>query len=114
MIEQRQLRFLGSSREDIRDFPPSARRAAGRQLRKLQAGEDPDDWKPMKTIGVGVNEIRIRQPSGAYRVIYIAKLKDAIYVLHCFQKKSQRTSLSDLKTATARYQSLVRGRLHFR
>jgi phage-related protein len=67
-------------------------------------------WKPMKSIGAGVNEIRVRDTTGAFRVIYIAKLKDAIYVLHCFEKKSQRTSLPDLRVATARYKDLVAGR----
>ena len=73
--------FLGDSLDVIRSFPESARRQAGYQLDKVQRGREPDDWKPMKTIGPGVNEIRIRDESGAFRVIYVAKLDDAIYVL---------------------------------
>jgi len=80
---------------------------AGRQLRNVQNGREPDDWKPMASIGTGVNEIRIRDRSGAYRVIYIAKLEDAVYVLHCFEKKSQKTSRRDLEIAGARLRELL-------
>ena len=106
----RRVEFIGRSREDLRDFPESARRQAGQQLDLVQHGEDPLDWKPMKTIGPGVNEIRLRDESGAYRVIYVAKFKDAIYVLHCFEKKSQKTSRGDLDVATTRYRALIRAR----
>ena len=75
---------------------------------------EPYDWKPMKTVGPGVSEIRVRATSGAFRVIYIAKLKDAVYVLHCFEKKSQKTSLADLRVAKARYKDLVTGRVAYR
>jgi phage-related protein len=105
----RELRFLGRAREDLRSFPPSAREAAGRQLLLLQQGGEPADWKPMKSVGSGVSELRIHDQSGAFRVIYIAKLKDAVYVLHCFEKKSQKTSLADLRLATARFKELSRG-----
>ena len=81
------VEFLGGALNDLRDFPLSARREAGYQIDKVQFGEEPDDWKPMKTIGAGVQEIRIQDEAGAFRVIYIARLKDAVYVLHCFQKK---------------------------
>ena len=80
---------------------------AGRQLRNVQTGREPDDWKPMPSIGTGVNEIRIRDRSGAYRVIYIAKLEDAVYVLHCFEKKSQKTSRRDLEIAGTRLRELL-------
>ncbi|MFO1429176.1 MAG: type II toxin-antitoxin system RelE/ParE family toxin [Candidatus Competibacteraceae bacterium] len=98
--------FLGDSLDVIRSFPESARQQAGYQLDKVQRGREPDDWKPMKSIGPGVNEIRIREESGAFRVIYVAKLDDAIYVLHAFQKKSQRTSRTDLNLAKMRLQTL--------
>ena len=68
----------------------SARREAGHQLDQVQRGRDPDDWKAMPTIGAGVREVRIHDADGAFRVIYVAKFEAAIYVLHCFQKKSQR------------------------
>jgi phage-related protein len=80
-----------------------------RQLNLVREGREPTDWKPMKTIGAGVNEIRTRDASGAYRVIYIAKLKDAVYVLHCFEKKSQKTSRQDLELASKRFKQLIRG-----
>lgn len=103
------VEFIGSALNDLRDFPLSARREAGFQIDKVQHGEEPDDWKPMKTIGNGVQEIRIQDEAGAFRVIYIAKLKDAIYVLHCFQKKTQKTSTQDIALASKRYNELMRG-----
>ncbi|MBU6397714.1 MAG: type II toxin-antitoxin system RelE/ParE family toxin [Rhodospirillales bacterium] len=102
------VRFRGSSLEDLRDFPTTARREAGQQLDQVQRGLDPDDWKPMTTVGQGVREIRIRDEAGAFRVIYIAKFDAAIYVLHCFQKKTQATSKADLDLAEKRYRDLVK------
>jgi phage-related protein len=93
---------------DLRNFPEEARREAGQQLFQVQLGEDPDDWKPMETVGPGVREIRVREKSGAYRVMYIAKFAKAIYVLHCFQKKTQKTAPNDLALAQRRYNELVR------
>lgn len=88
--------FQGSARNDLRAFPASARREAGHQLDQVQRGGDPDDWKPMPSIGRGVEEIRVRDATGAFRVIYSARIADAVYVLHCFQKKrkepARRTS----------------------
>ncbi len=103
------VEFIGSSLNDLRDFPLSARREAGYQIDKVQHAEEPDDWKPMNTIGSGVQEIRIQDESGAFRVIYIAKRKDAVYVLHCFQKKTQRTAAQDIALASKRYNELMRG-----
>ena len=100
--------FLVDSLEALRDFPDSARRDAGFQLNKVQCGEEPDDWKPISTIGAGVKEIRIRDDSGAFRVIYLAKLADAVYVLHCFQKKTQETSQKDILLARKRYKNLMK------
>lgn len=108
MPGERRLEFLGRSREDLMDFPASARQDAGRQLQRVQQGKEPNDWKPMKSIGAGVAEIRIQDEAGAFRVIYIAKLEDAVFVLHCFQKKSQKTSQRDLDVASARLRSLAR------
>lgn len=62
----------------------------------------------MNSIGRGVREIRIRDADGAFRVIYVAKLADAIYVLHCFQKKTQKTSPEDIALASRRYKDLIR------
>ena len=105
----RRVKFCGSSRGDLRGFPEDARREAGQQLFQVQLGEDPDDWKPMETVGGGVREIRIRDESGIYRVMYVAKFSDAIYVLHCFEKKTQKTAPGDLALARRRYKELVRG-----
>lgn len=102
------VEFLGDSIDILRAFPDSARQEAGFQLDKVQRGEDPDDWKPMSTIGTGVREIRIRDEAGAFRVIYLAKLADAVYVLHCFQKKAQETSEKDIKLARSRFKELMR------
>ena len=75
---------------------------------QVQQGRDPDDWKPMSTIGQGVREIRIRDADGAFRVIYVAKFETAIYVLHCFQKKTQKTSREDIALASRRYKDLLK------
>jgi phage-related protein len=100
------IQFRGSSQDDLRAFPKSASTEAGHQLYRVQCGKNPNDWKPMKTIGPGVQEIRIADDGDDYRVIYIAKLADAVYVLHCFQKKSRKTSKADLDLAAKRYREL--------
>jgi phage-related protein len=102
------VEFRGSALSDLRTFPASARRDAGYQLDQVQHGYEPDDWKPMSTVGKGVQEIRIRDEAGAFRVIYVAKFADAIYVLHCFQKKTQKTSKTDLDLAEKRYKDLLK------
>jgi len=101
--------WMGGSREDLRAFPADARREAGYQLNQIQLGEAPDDWKPLKTVGQGVCELRIREASGAFRVIYLATRPEGIYVLHCFQKKSQKASRGDLQLATLRFKAIPRG-----
>jgi phage-related protein len=101
--------FIGGSLDDLRAFPERARRDAGFQLDRVQRGLDPDDWKPMQTIGVGVREIRVRELSGAYRVVYVATFIEAVYVLHAFAKKAQRTAPRDLALAQARFRDLKRG-----
>ena len=100
--------FLGNSRARLRGFPNPACRELGYQLEQVQRGRDPDDWKPMKSIGSGVREIRVRDASGAFRMIYVASFGDVVYVLHAFQKKSRRTSPVDLAVAEARFRSLKR------
>jgi phage-related protein len=101
------VEFLGSSLDDLRSFPVAARRAMGYQMDRLQHGLEPDDWKPMTSVGGGVREIRVRDESGAWRVIYLAKLPNAIYVLHCFQKKTQKTLKSDVELAQNRLSELM-------
>jgi len=94
--------FLGDSLSRLRDFPPDARSEAGFQLREVQKGNDPADWKPLKTVGPGVREIRIREAAGAFRVIYLATVGDKVVVLHAFQKKTQQTAQRDIDLAATR------------
>lgn len=100
------IRFLGNSLERLREFPEDARHDAGYQLELVQRGQQPDDFKPMPVIGKGVEEIRVRDDSGIYRVIYTARLADAVYVLHAFQKKTQATSKRDIEIARERFAKL--------
>lgn len=102
------LEFLGDSLDCLREFPKDARREAGFQLDRVQRGLVPYDWKPMSTVGAGVREIRIRDESGAYRVLYVAKRADAVYVLHCFQKKTQAIPKQDIELASKRYRELMK------
>lgn len=102
------LKFRGGALDELRAFPSSARREAGYQLDKVQNSVPPTDWKPMATVGRGVQEIRIWDDAGAFRVIYVARFADAVYVLHCFQKRTQKTAKADLNLAEKRYQDLVR------
>ena len=102
--------WVGSSRADIRALPDEPRRAIGLELRRVQRGLAPMDWKPMPAVGPGVVEIRVRDASGAFRLMYVAKFAEAIYVLHVFQKKSQKTAGLDLELAKQRYASLRRAR----
>jgi phage-related protein len=110
VADSKPVEFRGSSLEDLRTFPLTARREAGHQLDQVQHGREPDDWKPMNTVGQGVKEIRIRDEAGAFRVLYVAKFTDAIYVLHCFQKKTERTSKADVELAAKRYRELLKER----
>src|SRR5205085_11733994 len=89
ILRMKPIQFLGDSLKCLRDFPDDARQDAGYQLDKVQRGEQPDDFKPMPSIGKGVEEIRIWDDTGTYRVIYTARIADAVYVLHAFQKKTQ-------------------------
>jgi phage-related protein len=102
----KKILWMGSSREDLRGFPREARREIGYQLEHLQEGVDPDNWKPMSTVGSGVREIRVRESSGIFRCIYLATRPEGVYVLHCFQKKTQKTSQQDLDLAETRFRSI--------
>lgn len=108
-MPEKDLIFEGSSYEDLLEFPDDAKREAGYQLGFVQNGQEPDDWKPIKCVGPGVNEIRIRV-EGAFRVIYIAKYEEAAYVLHAFQKKSQKTPKKDIDIAKKRLRRLEQER----
>jgi phage-related protein len=99
------LKFAGSSLDDLRDFPEDARRIAGFELHAVQNGLEPRDWKPVQSVGQGVKEIRIHV-LGEWRIIYVANIRDAIYVLHAFQKKTQKTSQRDIELARKRYKQV--------
>jgi len=105
------IRFLGDSLKMLRTFPKDACQNAGRQLDRVQKGKEPDDFKSMSEIGKGVEEIRILDESGIFRVIYTARIADAVYVLHAFQKKTRQTSKQDIDTAKRRFKQLMRGDL---
>lgn len=100
------VEFCGDSRDILRSFPQTPRNKLGEQLRIVQDGCDPADWKPMPSVGVGVREIRVRDVSGAYRVIYLAKLADRVVVLHAFVKKTQATAKRDIDLARKRLKDL--------
>lgn len=100
--------WVGRSKDDLNEFPRAARREAGHQLDQVQRGLNPDDWKPLTAIGTGVKEIRIWDEAGTFRVIYIASIGTHVHVLHCFEKKSQKTSLHDLRLAQERYKRITR------
>ena len=105
----KRIQFLGDSLKSLREFPEDAKHDLGYQLDKVQRGEQPDDFKPMPSIGKGVEEIRVRDDSGIYRVIYTARLADAVYVLHAFEKKTQTTAKRDIALASKRYAELMIG-----
>ena len=102
------VQFRGNSLDDLRSFPASAMREAGYQIDRIQNGLLPDDFKPMTSVGSAVSEIRIWDESGTFRVIYVAKFENAVYVLHCFQKKSQKTTKKDIDLAAKRYKDLIK------
>jgi phage-related protein len=108
--DEKEIRWVGSSYDDLLAFPKAPRKEAGFQLGKVQAGLEPTDWKPFDEVGSGTREIRISDAKGIFRVMYVAKFEDAIYVLHCFQKKSQATSKQDKEIAAARYRAAVNAR----
>ncbi len=103
------VEWIGDSRERVQAFPADARGEVGFQLWEVQQGKDPSDWKPMPSVGLGVNEIRVRL-GNAYRLIYVARFSEAVYVLHAFEKKSSKTSKPDLELARTRFRTMVRER----
>jgi phage-related protein len=99
------LIFIGTSLDDLKNFPDEARRAAGFELYAVQCGLEPSDWRPMPAIGSGVKEIRLHV-LGEWRIIFVAKFEDAVYVLHSFQKKDRKTSQKDIDLARKRYRQI--------
>ena len=107
MKNEKPVTWVDSSLKDLLKFPIEARKEVGFQIGKVQNGENPDNWKPFDQVGAGVKEIRIDENNGIYRVMYVAKFEDAIYVLHSFQKKTQTTSKQDKDIAKARYKRVL-------
>lgn len=105
---QKDVQFEGSSLDDLRTFPAEMRQEAGYQLDRVQRGLDPTDWKPMAGAGSGVKEIRLRDAEGWYRVMYVAKFENHVYVLHAFSKQTRKTAKTDLDLAKTRYSDLMR------
>ena len=103
------VEWLGDSRERVQAFPSEARREVGFELWEVQQGKQPSDWKPMPSVGLGVNEIRVRA-GNAYRLIYVARFSEAVYVFHAFEKKSRKTSKPDLELARKRFRTMVQER----
>ncbi len=104
-MDDKPIVWIASSRNDVRRFPRDARRKAGLELRAVQRGQEPTDYKPIPSVGPGVYEIRIRT-QGIYRVFYVAKFEEAIYVLHAFQKKTQKTAKYDIEIGRKRYKTV--------
>lgn len=98
----------GDSLEVLKEFPDDVKQDIGGDLRRLQIGEAPLDSKPMKSIASGVYELRDRDDKAWYRVIYYTKIKDTIYILHSFTKKTAKTAKNDLNIATERLKNLTR------
>lgn len=112
-MTEKPIDWRGSSLRDIKDdqiFTPNARREAGHQLGQVQAGLDPDKWKPFNDVGAGAKEIIIDLDDGWFRVMYVAKFSEAVYVLHCFKKKTNTTSKHDKEIAAARYKVVIQER----
>jgi phage-related protein len=99
--------FVWSACDDLRSFPVAARKWAGYQRYLVQVELAPTDWRPMASVGPGCREIRVRADPGAYRVLYVATIGDAVYVMQCFQKKIQRTAKADIDLATQRYRQVT-------
>lgn len=105
----KQIQFKGTSLKDLRAFPETARCEAGFELREVQKGNEPTDWKPMSSIGAGVKEIRVKDKQGVFRVVYLVKYLDRVIVLHAFQKKTQKTAKKDLDLAKQRLKLVLEG-----
>jgi phage-related protein len=99
--------FVGGSGDDLRNFPEVARQRTGYQLFLIQRGLDPTNWKPMASVGPGCREIRVRAEGNAYRVLYVATIGNAVFVLHCFEKKTRQTPKSDIDLAKQRYRLAI-------
>ena len=107
MGSEKPIYWMGTSLKDLMAFPDTVKKEAGYQLHRVQNGLNPENWKPFQTVGVGTKEIRISEDGNAFRVLFVAKFADKIFVLHSFQKKSQKTSSQDIRIAKARYSAIL-------
>ncbi len=110
MPQEKPIHWLGSSLKDLQSFPEDTKKEAGYQLHRIQNGLQASDWKSLPMVGKGAEEVRLENSDGAYRIIYIARAREAIYVLHCFQKKSQRTAKADINAARLRFRLISKVR----
>jgi len=110
MDDEKQIRWVGSAFDDLLAFPRDGRKEAGFELGRVQAGVEPTDWKPFDDVGPGTREIRLRDASGIYRVLCVARFEEAIYVLHCFRNKTRVTNRRDKAIAAARYRAVASAR----
>jgi phage-related protein len=105
------LEFVGSSRDDLSDFPLEAKKEIGLALRAAQKGQKADNAKPLKGFGgASVLQITSNFDGDTYRTIYTVQLKGMIYVLHAFQKKSNvgiKTSQNDINKIKARLKTAI-------
>lgn len=101
--DEKEIVWMGTSLEDLRDFPADARQDAGYQLEQVQFGLDPDDWKPMPAVGKSAREVRVKTADGIFRVFYVTKFGDEVYVLHSFTKKTQKTEKKDIDRGKTMY-----------
>ncbi len=108
MSSEKPIYWIGTSYKDLLEFSSAVKQDAGYQLHRIQNGLDPECWKPFQTIGAGVKEVRISDDGNAFRIMYVAKFRGKIYVLHSFQKKSQKTSAQDISIARNRYNAVVK------
>ena len=106
--------FVGSSLDDLRRFPTDAKHDMGQQIAMIQSGMDPRHWRPMPTVGSGVRELRVRIAGNAYRSMYTTTLGDAVYILHVFVKKSQKTAKADIDIAKKRFREVIRETRQYR
>ncbi|MFT4928874.1 MAG: phage-related protein [Phenylobacterium sp.] len=106
-MAEKPIAWIRTSFDDLFNFPVQVKKEAGYQLHRVQNGYEPEHYKPFKQIGPGVNEVRISETDGIYRIMYVAKFPEAVYVLHAFEKKTQKTSKKDIDTATTRYKAVI-------
>ena len=105
-VQEKEIVWIGTAYSDFLTFPATAKRDAGYQLHRVQNDLPPENWKIISELGAGVCELRLREDTGIFRVMYVAKFDDAIYVLHCFKKKTQKMTGPDKEVTSARYKAV--------